>query len=232
MVEEADGVALKGPIAKFLSDGKQDEFKDVFGMSALDTVFFIADAPKVVDRLAGAIRAELGSQMDLIDKNAFEFCFVTDYPMYELDEDTKTVVFTHNPFSMPQGGLEAVETMDPLAIKAHQYDIVCNGIELSSGAIRCHDPAILARTFAIAGYTQQDMEEKFGALFDAMHYGAPPHGGMAPGIDRIVMLLADADNIRDVIPFPMNGNAQDLMMNAPSEVTEAQLREIHIRVRA
>ncbi|MDR3020332.1 MAG: aspartate--tRNA ligase, partial [Treponema sp.] len=170
------------------------------------------------------------SQLNLIDKDRFEFCFIVDYPMYGKN-DTGAIEFTHNPFSMPQGGLEALETKDPLDILAFQYDIVCNGYELSSGAVRNHLPEVMIKAFEIAGYSQADIEKKFSALFNAFHYGAPPHAGMAPGLDRIVMLLAGEENIREVVAFPMNNNAQDLLMEAPCEVTEHQLREIHIRLR-
>ena len=180
---------------------------------------------------AGQIRDELGSRLDLLEKNAYRFCYINDFPMYEYDKETKKMEFTHNPFSMPQGGLEALETMDPEEILAYQYDIVCNGVELSSGAVRNHDMKIMVKAFEIAGYTEEDLKEKFGALYNAFQFGAPPHAGMAPGVDRMIMLLRDEENIREVIPFPMNGNAQDLMCGAPGEVTEQQLREVHIKVR-
>jgi aspartyl-tRNA synthetase len=173
---------------------------------------------------------KLGEELDLSEKNAFRFCWITDFPMYEWDEEAKKVDFSHNPFSMPQGGLEALTTRDPLTIKAYQYDIVCNGIELSSGAIRNHRPDIMYKAFEIAGYSKQDVERRFGGMLNAFRYGAPPHGGSAPGIDRIVMLLADERNIREVIAFPMNQAAQDLLMQAPSEVDEKRLRELHIKL--
>jgi aspartyl-tRNA synthetase len=169
--------------------------------------------------------------LNLINKDKYEFCFIVDYPMYGINEETGKIEFTHNPFSMPQGGLEALETKDPLEILAWQYDIVCNGVELSSGAIRNHLPEVMLKAFEIAGYKKDDLENKFPALFNAFHYGAPPHAGMAPGVDRIVMLLANEENIREVTAFPMNSNAQDLLMEAPCEVTEQQLREVHIRLR-
>jgi len=226
-----DADSLKGPIVKFLSDEKQNILRKNLSLANNDTLFFIADAPKLVDNLAGLIRTALGTQLNLINKDKFEFCFIVDYPMYGLNEETGIVEFTHNPFSMPQGGLEALETKNPLDILAWQYDIVCNGVELSSGAVRNHLPEVMIKAFEIAGYTQADIEKKFSALFNAFHYGAPPHAGMAPGIDRIVMLLADEENIREVTAFPMNSNAQDLLMEAPCEVTEHKLREVHIKVR-
>ena len=203
----------------------------MLGMKNGDVVFFISDGKTVVDGLAGGIRKWLGERLNLIDNNKFEFCYIVDFPMYELNPDTHKIDFTHNPFSMPQGGLEALENKDPLEINAYQYDIVCNGIELSSGAVRNHNPEIMRKAFAIAGYGEEEVARKFGALYTAFQYGAPPHAGMAPGIDRMVMLLADEDTIRDVIAFPLNGAAQDLMMNAPSRVTEQQLEDVHIRVR-
>ena len=223
--------SLKGPIVKFLSEEKQTALKKNLSLKNNDTLFFIADAPKLVDGLAGQIRTELGTQLNLINKDKFELCFIVDFPMYGKNEETGAVEFTHNPFSMPQGGITALETKDPLDILAWQYDIVCNGVELSSGAVRNHLPEVMVKAFQIAGYTQADIENKFPALYNAFHYGAPPHAGMAPGLDRIVMLLTEEENIREVVAFPMNSNAQDLLMEAPCEVTEQQLREVHIRVR-
>jgi len=223
--------SLKGPIVKFLSAEKQDTLKKDLRLKANDTLFFIADAPAKVNSLAGQIRTALGNQLNLIDKNKFELCFIVDFPMYGISEETGAVEFTHNPFSMPQGGLAALETKAPLDILAWQYDIVCNGVELSSGAVRNHLPEVMIKAFEIAGYAQADIEKKFPALYNAFHYGAPPHAGMAPGIDRIVMLLAEEENIREVVAFPMNSSAQDLLMGAPCEVTEQQLREVHIKVR-
>ena len=223
--------AFKGPIDKFLSEEQRSHLIEMTGMKDGDTIFFISDGKTVVDGLAGGIRKWLGEKLDLIDENKFEFCYIVDFPMYELNPDTKKIDFTHNPFSMPQGGLEALNTMDPLDIYAYQYDIVCNGIELSSGAVRNHNPEIMRKAFAIAGYGEKDLERKFGALYTAFQYGAPPHAGMAPGIDRMVMLLAGEETIRDVIAFPLNGAAQDLMMNAPSAVTEEQLNDVHIEVK-
>jgi aspartyl-tRNA synthetase len=222
------GGELKGPIVKFLTAEKQAELIKMLGLKENDTLFFISDMPKLTDGLAGQIRNELGKRLGLL-KDSFEFCFITDYPMYETNEDA--LDFSHNPFSMPQGGMDALSTLDPLEVKAYQYDIVCNGIELSSGAVRNHRPDIMLRAFEIAGYTKEDIESKFPALFNAFQYGAPPHAGMAPGLDRIVMLLAGQDNIREVIAFPMNGNAQDVLMGAPGPVTEQQLREVHIKIR-
>ncbi|MDR0465602.1 MAG: aspartate--tRNA ligase [Treponema sp.] len=227
--------SLKGPIVKFLNDEKQAALKKDFSLKENDVLFFIADDPKIVDSLAGRIRTELGSQLKLF-KDSFEMCFIVDFPMYGESEDnsslmTGAIEFTHNPFSMPQGGLEALNSKNPLDILAWQYDIVCNGVELSSGAVRNHLPEVMTRAFEIAGYTQADIEKKFPALWNAFHYGAPPHAGMAPGVDRIVMLLTGEENIREVIAFPMNSSAQDLLMNAPCEVTEQQLREVHIKVR-
>ena len=222
--------SYKGPIAKFLSDEKQAKLKEDLALKTDDTLFFISDAPKAVDLLAGQIRTALGERLELIDKDRFELCFITDFPMYEKNEEGK-LDFTHNPFSMPQGELEALETQDPLTIKAYQYDIVCNGVELSSGAVRNHRPDVMIKAFELAGYTAEEVEKRFGALFKAFHYGAPPHAGMAPGVDRMLMLLKDEENIREVIAFPMNSNAQDLLLGAPNTVSEQQLREVHIRLR-
>jgi len=226
-----DDGSLKGPIVKFLSEEKQAALKNERQLKENDVIFFIADDSKTVDGLAGKIRTELGSQLKLI-KDSFEMCFIVDFPMYgESEENPGAIEFTHNPFSMPQGGIEALNTKNPLDILAWQYDIVCNGVELSSGAVRNHLPEVMTKAFEIAGYTQADIEKKFPALWNAFHYGAPPHAGMAPGIDRILMLLTEEENIREVIAFPMNSSAQDLLMNAPCEVTEQQLREVHIKVR-
>jgi aspartyl-tRNA synthetase len=222
---------FKGPIEKFLTDDQKQELVKTLGIREGETLFFICDATHIVDYFAGSIRDWLGTNLDIIDKDAFEFCFIVDFPMYELNPNTNKIEFKHNPFSMPQGGSEALETKDPLEILAYQYDVVCNGVELSSGAVRNHSPGIMRKAFAIAGYTEADIESKFGALYTAFQYGAPPHAGMAPGIDRIIMLLAGEESIRDVIAFPLNGNAQDLMMGAPSKVTEQQLREVNILIR-
>ena len=204
---------------------------NVAGLQAGDTILFIADKEDKAAFFAGQIRNELGTRLDLIEKNAYRFCYVNDFPMFERDPETKKIGFTHNPFSMPQGGLEALNTMDPLDILAYQYDIVCNGVELSSGAVRNHDMQIMVKAFEIAGYDEEVLKAKFGALYNAFQFGAPPHAGMAPGVDRMIMLLRNEENIREVIPFPMSGTAQDLMCGAPNEVTEQQLREVHIKVR-
>ncbi|MCL2879541.1 MAG: aspartate--tRNA ligase, partial [Treponema sp.] len=222
---QEDG-SLKGPIVKFLSAEKQAVMRKDLDLKINDTLFFIADSPGLVDNLAGQIRTELGTQLNLIDKEKFEFCFIVDFPMYGKNEETGAIEFTHNPFSMPQGGLEALETKNPLDVLAWQYDIVCNGSELSSGAVRNHLPELMVKAFELAGYSRKDVESKFPALYNAFHYGAPPHAGMAPGVDRIVMLIAGEESIREVVAFPMNSNAQDLLMEAPCEVTEQQLREV------
>ena len=230
-LEVMEDKSYKGPIDKFIPDDMKEEIREKAGLEVGDTIFFIADNEKNAALYAGQIRTALGERLDLIEKNSFKFCYINDFPMYEYDKETKKMEFTHNPFSMPQGGLEALETMDPEEILAYQYDIVCNGVELSSGAVRNHDMKIMVKAFEIAGYTEDDLKEKFGALYNAFQFGAPPHAGMAPGVDRMIMLLRDEENIREVIPFPMNGNAQDLMCGAPGEVTEQQLREVHIKVR-
>ena len=222
--------SFKGPIAKFLTDEKKAELTEMLSLKTDDTLFFICDREKVVDQLAGQIRTALGERMDIIDKDRFELCFITDFPMYERNEEGN-LDFTHNPFSMPQGGMDALINDDPLTIKAYQYDIVCNGVELSSGAVRNHRPDIMVKAFEMAGYTAEEVEKRFGALFHAFHYGAPPHAGMAPGVDRMIMLLKDEENIREVIAFPMNSNAQDMLLGAPGTVTEQQLREVHIKLR-
>ena len=230
-LEVAEDMSYKGPIDKFIPEEMKGELAEMAGLSAGDTIFFIADKENKANYYAGHIRTELGEKLDLIEKDAYRFCYVNDFPMFELDPETKQIGFTHNPFSMPQGGLEALNTMDPLEILAYQYDIVCNGVELSSGAVRNHDIEIMKKAFAIAGYDEETLKTKFGALYQAFQFGAPPHAGMAPGVDRMIMLLRNEDNIREVIAFPMNGNAQDLMCGAPGEVTEQQLREVHIKVR-
>ena len=230
-LEVAEDMSYKGPIDKFIPEEMKGELAEMAGLSAGDTIFFIADKEDKANYYAGHIRTELGEKLNLIEKDAYRFCYVNDFPMFELDPETKQIGFTHNPFSMPQGGLEALNTMDPLEILAYQYDIVCNGVELSSGAVRNHDIEIMKKAFAIAGYDEETLKTKFGALYQAFQFGAPPHAGMAPGVDRMIMLLRNEDNIREVIAFPMNGNAQDLMCGAPGEVTEQQLREVHIKVR-
>jgi aspartyl-tRNA synthetase len=226
-----EGGEYKGPLAKFLSDEEKAELTALCGIKEGDSLFFISDAPAVINSLAGQMRTWIANELDLIRRDRFEFCFIVDFPMYERNEETGKIDFTHNPFSMPQGGMEALLTKDPLEIFAYQYDIVCNGVELSSGAVRNHNPEIMRKAFEIAGYGEDDVKTKFGALYTAFSYGAPPHAGMAPGVDRMIMLLAEEETIRDVIAFPLNGNAQDLMMGAPGEVTEQQLREVHIKVR-
>lgn len=230
-LEVMEDMSYKGPIDKFIPDDRKQEMADLAGLVPGDTIFFIADKEARAASFAGQLRNELGARLDLIEKNAYRFCFVNDFPMYEYDPEEKKMVFTHNPFSMPQGGLEALNTKKPDEILAYQYDIVCNGVELSSGAVRNHDLEIMVKAFEIAGYTEEDLQQKFGALYNAFQFGAPPHAGMAPGVDRMIMLLRNEENIREVIAFPMNGNAQDLMCGAPGEVTEQQLRETHIKIR-
>jgi aspartyl-tRNA synthetase len=225
----AEGAA-RGPIAKFLDAPRLARLREVTGSADGDAVFFVGDKRPAADALAGRARIKLGDDLDLLEKNAFRFCWITDFPMYERDEETGAVEFSHNPFSMPQGGLEALERQDPLTVKAYQYDIVCNGVELSSGAIRNHRPDVMYKAFEIAGYRREEVEARFGGMLNAFKYGAPPHGGSAPGIDRIVMMLAGESNLREVIAFPMNQQAQDLMMGAPSPVPPERLRELHIRV--
>ena len=230
-LEVLEDKSYKGPIDKFIPDDMKAEFMELAGLEVGDTIFFMADKEERAAFYAGQKRTELGEKLDLIEKNAYRFCYVNDFPMFERDPETKKIGFTHNPFSMPQGGLEALNTMDPLDILAYQYDIVCNGIELSSGAVRNHDMQIMVKAFEIAGYDEEVLKAKFGALYNAFQFGAPPHAGMAPGIDRMIMLLRNEENIREIIPFPMSGTAQDLMCGAPNEVTEQQLREVHIKVR-
>jgi aspartyl-tRNA synthetase len=224
----ADGA--KGPIAKNLDEARLAQIREAAGLKDGDAVFFAADKKATAEKFAGAVRTRIAEELDLSEKNAYRFCWIVDFPMYELDEETGKVGFSHNPFSMPQGGLEALERQDPLTIKAFQYDIVCNGVELSSGAIRNHLPEIMYKAFAIAGYSKEEVEGRFGGMLNAFKFGAPPHGGSAPGIDRIVMLLADERNIREVIAFPMNQQAIDLLMQAPAEVPPARLKELHIRL--
>ena len=228
-LEVQEDMSLKGPIDKFIPVDLKKELIKIADLKSEDTIFFIANNEKRAAELAGQIRTELGKRLELIDENSFQFAWIVDFPMYELEEDEK-ITFCHNPFSMPQGGMEALLTKNPLEILAYQYDIVCNGIELSSGAVRNHDPEIMVKAFEIAGYTKKDIEEKFSALFNAFQYGAPPHAGIAPGVDRMLMLLTDAENIREVIAFPMNSKAEDLMMGAPGFVTKEQLRELNIRI--
>ena len=221
----------KGPIAKFLTEEQKAELTALVGIKEGESLFFISDSASVINKLSGEMRTWIGNELGLIKNDSFEFCFIVDFPMYELNPETNKIDFTHNPFSMPQGGMDALLNKDPLEIFAYQYDIVCNGVELSSGAVRNHNPEIMRKAFEIAGYGEDTLKAKFGALYTAFAYGAPPHAGMAPGVDRMIMLIAEEETIRDVIAFPLNGNAQDLMMGAPGEVTEQQLREVHIKVR-
>lgn len=230
-LEVADDMTYKGPIDKFIPEELKGQLAQIAALAAGDTIFFIADKEERANYYAGQLRNELGDKLDLCEKNAYRFCYVNDFPMYEIDPETKQLGFTHNPFSMPQGGLEALETKNPLDVLAYQYDIVCNGVELSSGAVRNHDMQIMVKAFEIAGYDEETLKSKFGALYQAFQFGAPPHAGMAPGIDRMIMLLRNEENIREVIVFPMSGSAQDLMCGAPNDVTEQQLREVHIKVR-
>ena len=230
-LEVEEGLSYKGPIDKFIPEEIKGELADLTKLCPGDTIFFIADKEERANYYAGQIRQELGVKLDLCEKNAFRFCYVNDFPMFELDEETKQIGFTQNPFSMPQGGLKALEEEEALDILAYQYDIVCNGVELSSGAVRNHDMQIMVKAFEIAGYDEETLKSKFGALYQAFQFGAPPHAGMAPGIDRMIMLLRGEENIREVIAFPMSGSGQDLMCGAPGEVTETQLREVHIKVR-
>lgn len=219
-----------GPIAKNIGEDRTSEIKNLFALDDSDSVFFICGIPDNFLSFSALARNKIGTELKLINEDRYEFCWIVDYPMYELNKDTKKIDFSHNPFSMPKGGLESLESLDPLEVKAQQYDIVCNGIELSSGAIRNHRPDILVKAFEIAGYDLKEVEDKFGAMLDAFKYGTPPHGGIAPGIDRIVMLLADVDNLREVIAFPMNQQAQDLLMNAPSGVSEEQIKDLGIKI--
>jgi aspartyl-tRNA synthetase len=225
----AEGGA-KGPIAKFLDPPRLEHLKMLAGLKDGDAVFFVCDKKGPAAKLAGAARTKIAQELGLVAPNEFRFCWIVDFPMYEFNEETKKIEFSHNPFSMPQGGLEALLSKDPLTIKAFQYDIVCNGVELSSGAIRNHRPEIMYKAFEIAGYSAAEVEARFGGMLNAFKYGAPPHGGSAPGIDRIVMMLADTPNIREVVAFPMTQQAQDLLMQAPAEVPPERLRELHIRL--
>ena len=228
-LEVQEDLSFKGPIDKFIPEDLKSTLLKLADLKNKDTIFFIADNEKRATELAGQIRNELGERLDLINKDIFEFCWIVDFPMFELDEHGN-LAFSHNPFSMPQGGLDALENKNPLDILGYQYDIVCNGIELSSGAVRNHDINVMLKAFTMAGYTEDEVKSKFGALYTAFQYGAPPHAGIAPGVDRMLMLLSDSDTIREVIAFPLNSKAQDLMMGAPSNVKNEQLREVHIKL--
>lgn len=229
-IKVTEEMTYEGPIDKFLSPEQREELKVRAGLKPGYVLYFIADTKDQAPVLAGQIRAELGRRLELLSDD-FRLCFIVDFPMFEMDDETGKIIFTHNPFSMPQGGLEALNTKDPLDILAYQYDIVCNGVELSSGAVRNHELDTMLKAFEIAGYTEEDLKTKFSSLYNAFQYGAPPHAGMAPGIDRLIMLITGEENIREVIAFPMNSNAQDLLLGAPNEVTEQQLREVHIKIR-
>ncbi len=229
-VKVNEDMTFDGPIDKFLKPGDREELIKRNSSNAGDVIYFIADTADQAPLLAGQIRTEVASRLDLIDKSKFELCFIVDFPMFEHDEDGH-LAFTHNPFSMPQGGMDALENQEPTEILAYQYDIVCNGVELSSGAVRNHDLDIMVKAFGMAGYSEEDLKNKFGALYNAFQYGAPPHAGMAPGVDRMIMLLTEEENIREVIAFPMNSNAQDLLLGSPGTVSEQQLREVHIKLR-
>ena len=228
-LEVQEDMSFKGPIDKFIPDDLKKTLIELADLKQNDTIFFIADNEKRATELAGQIRTELGNRLNLIDEDVFQFCWIIDFPMFELDDHDK-LAFSHNPFSMPQGGLDALENQNPLEILAYQYDIVCNGIELSSGAVRNHDIQIMLKAFEMAGYTEEEVKTKFGALYTAFQFGAPPHAGIAPGIDRMLMLLSNSDTIREVIAFPLNSKAQDLMMGAPGNVRRDQLRDVHIEI--
>ena len=226
---EEDG-SIQGGIAKFITDEIKEQLKLEIGVKENDAVFFIADEFAKAQKIAGLVRIELGKRLDLLEKDVYRFCFIVDFPMYELS-DEGTIDFSHNPFSMPQGGLDALNNKNPLDILAYQYDLVCNGYEMASGAVRNHNPEIMVRAFEIAGYTEEDVKNRFGALYNAFQYGTPPHAGAAPGVDRMVMLIENSQNIREVIAFPKNKKARDLLMRAPSVVTEKQLEDVHIKLR-
>ena len=224
-----ENMELNGGISKFIDEDRKNKIFELLEAKANSAIFFIADEFEKAQKIAGGVRIELGKRLDLLEKDIYKFCLIVDFPMYELS-DEGTIDFNHNPFSMPQGGMESLLTKYPLDIYAYQYDLVCNGYELASGAVRNHDQDIMIKAFEIAGYTEQDVKEKFGALFNAFKYGTPPHAGAAPGVDRIVMLLAKEDNIREVIAFPKNKKARDVLMNAPSHVSEKQLKDVHIKL--
>jgi aspartyl-tRNA synthetase len=219
-----------GPIGKNIGPERTEALRTQLGLADGDAVFFVAGLPNEFADFAARARVRIGNELGLTATDRFEFCWIVDFPMYEWNQEEGRIDFSHNPFSMPQGGLEALESKDPLDILAYQYDVVCNGVELSSGAIRNHKPEIMEKAFAIAGYSKEELEKRFGGMLRALQYGAPPHGGIAPGIDRMVMLLCGEENLRQVVMFPMNQQAEDLMMGAPSEVSPKQLKELHIRV--
>ncbi len=228
-LEVQEDLSFKGPIDKFIPQELKQQLIELADLKENDTIFFIADTEKRASELAGQIRTELANRLNLIDNDVFQFCWIIDFPMFELDEN-ENISFSHNPFSMPQGGLDALNNQNPLDILAYQYDIVCNGIELSSGAVRNHDIEIMLKAFSMAGYTEEEVKSKFGALYTAFQFGAPPHAGIAPGIDRMLMLLSNSETIREVIAFPLNSKAQDLMMGAPGNVKREQLRDVHILI--
>ncbi len=221
---------VQGGIAKFITEDVLKGLEEKLGAKQGDSIFFVADKLEKAQKIAGQVRIELGKRLDLLEKNVYRFCFIVDFPMYEYNEDEGKIDFNHNPFSMPQGGLEALENKDPLDIVAYQYDLVCNGYEMASGAVRNHDPKLMVKAFEIAGYSEETVKERFGALYKAFKYGTPPHAGAAPGLDRMVMLIADTQNIREIIAFPKNKKARDAMMNAPSRVDEQQLKDVHIKI--
>ncbi|MEF2932437.1 MAG: aspartate--tRNA ligase [Clostridia bacterium] len=227
-IEEGDTV--QGGIAKFITEDVLKGLEEKLGAKQGDSIFFVADKLEKAQKIAGQVRIELGKRLDLLEKNVYRFCFIVDFPMYEYNEDEGKIDFNHNPFSMPQGGLEALENKEPLDILAYQYDLVCNGYEMASGAVRNHDPKLMVKAFEIAGYSEETVKERFGALYKAFKYGTPPHAGAAPGLDRMVMLIADTQNIREIIAFPKNKKARDVMMNAPSKVDEQQLKDVHIKI--
>lgn len=227
-IEEGDTV--QGGIAKFITEDVLKGLEEKLGAKQGDSIFFVADKLEKAQKIAGQVRIELGKRLDLLEKDVYRFCFIVDFPMYEYNEDEGKIDFNHNPFSMPQGGLEALESKEPLDILAYQYDLVCNGYEMASGAVRNHDPKLMVKAFEIAGYSEETVKERFGALYKAFKYGTPPHAGAAPGLDRMVMLIADTQNIREIIAFPKNKKARDVMMNAPSKVDEQQLKDVHIKI--
>ena len=230
-IENNNGLVAKGPVGKFFTQDALEEIIKKTGAKVGDSIFMSCGKKSLCENIMSLAREKIAKDLNLVDENVFAFCWVVDYPMYELNEETNKIEFSHNPFSMPQGNLDKIDFENPLNILAYQYDIVCNGIELSSGAIRNHIPELMYKLFSIAGYTQKEVNEKFSGMINALSFGAPPHGGIAPGIDRIIMLLANEKNIREVTMFPMNQNAQDLMMNAPSEITDQQLKELNLSIK-